>query len=59
MLDSSNRFELISNVAKLILVIPHSNAGEERVFNLEQNPNSILFGSQWKFIVNYTSEIGK
>ena len=32
--DGSDRFELLSHLAKLVLVIPHSNAGEERVFNL-------------------------
>ena len=32
--DGSYRFELLSKVAMLVLVIPHSNAGEERVFNL-------------------------
>ena len=32
--NGSCRFELLSKVAKLVLVIPHSNAGEERVFNL-------------------------
>ena len=32
--DGSHSFELLSKVAKLVLVIPHSNAGEERVFNL-------------------------
>ena len=31
----SHRFELLWKVAKLlVLVIPHSNAGEERVFNI-------------------------
>ena len=33
-IDSSFRFALLTKVAKLILTIPHSNAGEERVFNL-------------------------
>ena len=32
--DGSHSFELLSKVAKLVLVIPHSNAGEEGVFNL-------------------------
>ena len=32
--DSSQRFEMLSTVARLVLVIPHSNAGEERVFSL-------------------------
>ena len=32
--DSSTRFESLSRVAQLVLVIPHSNAGEERVFSL-------------------------
>ena len=32
--DSSSRFLLLGKVAKLILIIPHSNAGEERVFSL-------------------------
>lgn len=32
--DASYRFQYLSRVAKLVLVIPHSNAGEERVFNL-------------------------
>ena len=32
--DSSPRFKYLSMVAKLVLCIPHSNAGEERVFNL-------------------------
>ena len=31
---SSPRFKYLSMVAKLVLCIPHSNAGEERVFNL-------------------------
>ena len=40
--DSSLRFELLSSVAKLVLVIPHSNAGEERVFSLiKQNRTPI------------------
>lgn len=29
-----HRFALLSRVAKLVLVLPHSNAGEERVFSL-------------------------
>lgn len=33
-LDGSLKFGLLSSVAKLVLVIPHSNAGEERVFSL-------------------------
>ncbi len=33
-LDSSLRFKLLSKLARLVLVIPHSNAGEERVFSL-------------------------
>ena len=32
--DSSPRFKYLSMVAKLVLCIPHSNAEEERVFNL-------------------------
>ena len=32
--DSSPRFQLLSEVGRLVLVIPHSNAGEERVFSL-------------------------
>ena len=32
--DSSLRFKLLSQVGRLVLVIPHSNAGEERVFSL-------------------------
>lgn len=32
--DSSYSFQLIPKVAKLILLIPHSNAGEERIFSL-------------------------
>lgn len=32
--DCSLRFKYLSAVAKLVLVIPHSNAGEERVFSL-------------------------
>ena len=32
--DSSLRFKLLSQIARLVLVIPHSNAGEERVFSL-------------------------
>ena len=32
--DSTLRFKLLSQVARLVLVIPHSNAGEERVFSL-------------------------
>ena len=31
--DGSLRFWLLSKLARLILVIPHSNAGEERIFN--------------------------
>ena len=34
--DSSYRFRHLFLVAKLILVIPHSNAEEERVFSLIQ-----------------------
>lgn len=32
--DGRNRFRRLSSVAKLVLVIPHSNAGEERVFSM-------------------------
>ena len=32
--DGSLTFELLSKVARLVLVIPHSNAGGERVFSL-------------------------
>ena len=32
--DSSLRFSRLSAVAKLVLVIPHSNAEEERVFSM-------------------------
>lgn len=32
--DSSCRFPLLSRLARLVLIIPHSNAGEERVFSL-------------------------
>ena len=32
--DSSPRFKLLSKVARLVLGIPHSSAGEERVFSL-------------------------
>ena len=32
--DGSLKFLYLSQVSRLILVIPHSNAGEERVFNL-------------------------
>ena len=32
--DASCRFRNLSTVAKLVLIIPHSNAGEERIFNL-------------------------
>lgn len=40
-IDSSFRFLYLSKLAKLILIIPHSNAGEERVFNLiKQNKTS-------------------
>ena len=31
--DASPGFKHLSMVAKLVLCIPHSNAGEERVFN--------------------------
>lgn len=33
-LDGSLKFGLLLSVARLVLVIPHSNAGEERVFSL-------------------------
>lgn len=40
--DHSAKFALISKVAKLVLVIPHSNAGEERVFSLiKQNKTPV------------------
>lgn len=40
--DSSLTFPLLSKVARLVLVIPHSNAGEERVFSLiKQNKTPI------------------
>ena len=40
--DSSLRFELLSSVARLVLVIPHSNAGKEGVLSLiKQNRTSI------------------
>lgn len=32
--DGCDRFNRLSKVAKLVLVIPHSNAGEERVFTM-------------------------
>ena len=32
--ENNQRFELLFKVAKLILIIPHSNAGIERVFSL-------------------------
>ena len=32
--DGKNRFSRISRVAKLVLVIPHSNAEEERIFSM-------------------------
>lgn len=32
--DGRDRFRRLSCVAKLVLVIPHSNAGEERVFSM-------------------------
>jgi len=32
--DGTLAFELLSRVAKVVLVIPHSNAGEEHVFSL-------------------------
>ena len=32
--DGRGRFNRLSKIAKLILVIPHSNAGEERVFSM-------------------------
>ena len=32
--DASPKFKYLSMVAKLVLCIPHSKAGEERVFNL-------------------------
>ena len=32
--DGKNRFSRISHVAKLVLVIPHSNAEEERIFSM-------------------------
>ena len=32
--DGSLVFEHLAKVAKLVLIVPHSNAGEERVFNL-------------------------
>ena len=34
--DGKNRFSRISRVAKLVLVIPHSNADEERIFSMVQ-----------------------
>ena len=37
-IDGSHRFELLWKVAKLVLVIPHSNAGEERVFRQNETP---------------------
>ena len=36
--DGSKRFDKLFKVANIILTIPHSNAGEERVFN----PNETL-----------------
>ena len=32
--DQSYRFKYLSMISKLVLVLPHSNAGEERVFSL-------------------------
>lgn len=32
--DGRDRFKRLSSIAKLVLVIPHSNAGEERVFSM-------------------------
>ena len=40
--DHSLKFGLLSAVAKLVLTIPHSNAGEERVFSLiKQNKTPV------------------
>ena len=34
--DASPRFKFLSMVAKLVLCIPHSNAGEKHVFNFRK-----------------------
>ena len=43
--DGKNRFSRISRVAKLVLVIPHSNAEEERIFSMVRK-NNITFGDK-------------
>lgn len=32
--SSARRFRYLVNVAELVLVLPHSNAGEERLFSM-------------------------
>lgn len=40
--DNSPQFRLLCKVARLVLIIPHSNAGEERVFSLiKQNKTPV------------------
>ena len=36
--DGYQRFKRLAQVAKLILIIPHSNANEERVFSKNKTP---------------------
>ena len=43
--DGSPRYQLLSKIARLVIVIPHSNAGEERVFNLIKQNKTITRSS--------------
>ena len=40
--DGSYRFGHISKVAKLVLIIPHSNAEEERIFSMVLEKQNLI-----------------
>ena len=41
--DSTYRFSRLSQIAMLILVIPHSNAEEERIFSIVQKNKTTFY----------------
>ena len=41
--DGTVRFKRLCQIAKLVLVLPHSNAQEERVYSMEKKKNKTLF----------------
>ena len=58
--DDSFKFNLLSQIVQVILVIPHSNAGEERVFSLIRKNKTAFRGSLGLngTLVNYNIKTG-